>query len=210
MAFAGRMMGHPELHAVVEVAIREEGLWVELPAKPWPHFARLCGSTSDSEIALVVAVASSHGRADQSSATSASALFDQFPQVLPGGIAVVTSERSVFPTCCCGLETWPEWAKIVETGTGPWMGHDPSPFVEIVDDEVLVWSDGGMGGKPLGEHPIVFSRSDFVHALERTIKDLDDFVPLLRRWLGLHAPDRAKGLTARFKSRFIHPKERRG
>jgi hypothetical protein len=67
-----------------------------------------------------------------------------------------------------------------------------------------------LGETPFGEQPLVFSRSDFVHALNRAIKDLDDFLPLLRRWLDRHAPDRAKGLTARFKSRFIHPKERRG
>ena len=35
----------PELHAVVEVAVRSGNIWVQLPPKPWPDFVRLCGST---------------------------------------------------------------------------------------------------------------------------------------------------------------------
>jgi hypothetical protein len=43
----------------------------------------------------------------------------------------------------------------------------------------------------------------------RASADLDDFLPLLRRWLGLRASNHEKGLVARFKSRFICPKEMR-
>ncbi|HVZ70743.1 MAG TPA: hypothetical protein VHJ20_00075 [Polyangia bacterium] len=193
---------------MVEVAIREEGGWVDLPPKPWPNFVRLSGSASDSDIALLLAVASSYGRGEELTAATPNALFEKFPHVLPGGIAVVASDRSIFPSCCCGLETWPEWTKVVKTGASPWMGHDPSPLVEVVEDGVRVWTDGAMGDKPAGEQPVVFSRAAFAAALDRAIEDLEGFVPLLRRWLGLHAPDRAKGLTAKFKSTFLQPERR--
>jgi hypothetical protein len=203
------VMDGPELHVVVKVAIEEDGLWVELPSKPWPHFVRLSGSASDAEVALIVAVASSYGRSDEGTAASPDALFEQFPHALPGGIAVVASERSIFPSCCCGLESWPEWRKVLQTGAAPWMGHDPSPLVEVAGEQVHVWSDGAMSEKPGGERPVVFSRDVFAAALERAMRDLDEFLPLLRRWLGVHAPDRAKGLTAKFKSRFIQPQRRK-
>jgi len=194
----------PELHAVVEVAIGDERLWFELPARPWPAFVRLSGSTPENEVALFVAVASSYGRGHLPAA-SASLLLEEFPHVLPGGLAVVTRERSVFPSCCCGLEAWPEWEHVLETSGGPWMGHDPSPLVEVVGEEIHVWSDGAMGEKPVDERPIVFRRAQFTSALAQVSRDLQAFLPLLHRWLGLHAPVYAEGLTELFKSRFIRP-----
>ena len=199
----------PELHAVVEVDLRPEGSWVALPREPWPRFVRLAGSATDSDIALLVGVASSYGRTDQRAAESARALLADFPHVLPGGIAVVAPERSIFPGCCCGLEGWPDWRHVLETGAGPWTGHDPAPLVEVVGDEVRVWSDGGLSARPQDEQPLTFARSEFVEALDRVSADLEEFLPRLRRWLDIHAPLYAKRLVERFADRFVRPKRRR-
>jgi hypothetical protein len=199
-----------ELHAVVEVAVTTESLWFPLPRQPWPQFVRLSGSTSPTDVAVFLVVASSYGRGDSAPAASPEALLHDFPQVLPGGIAVVTPERGVFPGCCCGLESWTEWKQIVPTGFTPWTGHDPSPLVEVVGDEIQVWSNGGMGSKPAGEVPVIFTRPDFVRAIEQVDRDLHDFRQPLRRWLDEHAPRYAKRLVERFDSRFIRSRSRRG
>ncbi len=66
--------------------------------------------------------------------------------VLPGGIQVVCKDRdtTISPSCCCGLETWRQWIDFLQTGESPWLGHDPSPWVEGLGDVVRIWSDGGM------------------------------------------------------------------
>jgi hypothetical protein len=51
----------------------------------------------------------------------------------------------------------------VSSGQSPRMGHDPAPFVEVVD-QINVWPDGGLGARPATENPIVLSREEFIHA----------------------------------------------
>jgi hypothetical protein len=193
----------PEIHAVVEVAIRPEGIWVQLPPQPWPDFVRLWQSTTPLEVALLVGVMSSYGRTDGTAASSPEAVIKNFPNVLPGGLAVISSKRKIMPSCCCGLETWPDWKKVVSEGQSPWTGHDPAPLIEVVDDTVRIWSDGGMGEKPTGETPIAFDRRDFVHALEAVSNDLKAFLIPLRSWLHEHAPRQATKLVERFSRRFV-------
>jgi hypothetical protein len=193
----------PEIHAVVEVAVRTDGIWVELPPEPWPPFVRLCASTSSSDIALLVAVLSSYGHSSGAPAASAQALLDHFPAILPGGLAVVSTDRQIMPSCCCGLETWTEWTRVITLGKSPWTGHDPGPLVEVVGDQIHVWSDGAMGEKPVNETPIVLARTEFVHALEQAGKDLRAFLGPLRRWLGAHAPAQAEKLVGRFEEFFV-------
>ena len=41
------------------------------------------------------------------------------------------------------------------------MGHNPAPFVEIREDRVNIWADGGLGGNSAGGSPIAFSLLEF-------------------------------------------------
>ena len=196
------MLG-PELHAFVEVGTKPDQLWFEPPAEPWPRFVRLWGSTPPDDVALFLVVASSYGRASQQPATSVDAVLADFPCVLPGGIGVVSAERAVMPSCCCGLEHWSEWRGVLTTGHSPWTGHDPAPLVEPREDVVEVWSDGGVGEKPSHETPILFSRSDFGVAVETVAQDLRDFLQPLRTWLNVRAPHASAAFVSEFTARFI-------
>jgi hypothetical protein len=130
-------------------------------------------------------------------------MLTEFPHVLPGGIGVVSDERAIMPSCCCGLEHWHEWREVLTTGHSPWTGHDPAPLVEPHDDVVQVWSDGGMGEKPSHETPITFRRSDFALAVETVAQDLGDFLHPLREWLDVHAPQASADLVSKFAERFV-------
>jgi hypothetical protein len=123
-------MSGPELHVVIEVGARPERLWFEAPPEPWPSFVRLWGSTSEEDVARFVVLVSTYGRSGGEPASSIQDVLDDFPHVLPGGIAVVSDEHAVMPSCCCGLEHWPEWRQFLTTGQSPWTGHDPAPLLE--------------------------------------------------------------------------------
>jgi hypothetical protein len=196
-------MLRPELHAVVEIGARPGQLWFEPPGEPWPRFVRLWGSTPAEDVALFLVVASSYGRAGHESAKSIDNVVSNFPAVLPGGIGVVLDDRIIMPSCCCGLEHWPEWRQVLTTGQSPWTGHDPAPLVELRDDIVQIWSDGGMGEKPSHETPITFGRSAFALAVESVAQDLHDFLHPLRVWLDRHAPHASAVFVSKFAARFV-------
>jgi hypothetical protein len=195
----------PELHAVVEVGARPNELWFELPREPWPRFVRLWRSTPNEHVALFFATASTYGRSTPEAAASIAGVLADFPRVLPGGIAVVASERTIVPSCCCGLETWREWRKVLTDGQSPWIGHDPAPLVEAHGDEIRIWSDGGMGEKPMDETAIVITRGDFTRALEAVTCDLEGFLVPLRAWLDHQAPRESAEFVSRFKDAFVQP-----
>lgn len=88
------MASETEIHAVVEVGSRREGLWVQLPAEPWPPFVRLWCFTPPEEVARVVGVVSSYGRADRGAVASVSEVLADFPRILPGGLAVIIEPRA--------------------------------------------------------------------------------------------------------------------
>ena len=150
---------------------------------------------------MVVGTLSSYGR--DSTATSAEILAKEFPGVLPGGFAVVDRGRVIAPGCCCGLETWRDWLGVVRTRRSPWMGHDPAPLVEVLEDSVHVWTDGGLTGKPKGESPIVFSRHEFEKSVQLAANDLSEFEDQLRTWLFVHAKRYWKGIANHFRQIFI-------
>jgi hypothetical protein len=127
-----------------------------------------------------------------------------FPSVLPGGFAVVGSEHTVFPSCCCGLETWSEWLKVLKGGGTPWMGHDPSPLVEVLEGNVYVWSDGALGNKPQAESPLVFTSQQFDHAVHKAAADIGGFMLPLNSWLKMHAARSAYAIAEKFKNTFIN------
>jgi hypothetical protein len=194
----------PEIHAVVEVAVRERLDWLELPAEPWPRFVRLCRATTDDEIALLVATLASYGHGGEAPA-SAQTLADDFPVVAPGGFAVVGRNRAVWPSCCCGLETAASWSKILHGGGSPWMGHDPSPLIEVLDGHVYAWTDGALGAERPAEEPLVFTSSQFATALNGAMADLNEVLIPLTAWLRIHAAKHSKRIAHKFRETFVLP-----
>lgn len=192
----------PEIHAVVEVVFGDVELWFDMPPEPWPFHVRLSRAATDDEIAVIVATLSFYGSPQVERISSAEALASAFPSRLSGGLAVVGDGRTIWPGCCCGLETWQDWGRALHEGESPWTGHDPAPLVEAHEGQVCVWSDGALGSKPKSESPIVFTTAKFEAAIEKVAADIDDFVAVLRNWLQRHAPTHANKIADAFLKEF--------
>ena len=61
--------------------------------------------------------------------------------VIAGGILFVGENRNIFPSCCCGLESWNEILDAAIGKSSPWLGHDPYPSFEYVKNNINIWSD---------------------------------------------------------------------
>jgi hypothetical protein len=105
--------------------------------------------------------------------------------IIAGGLQVCDPNvgMAVVPGCCAGLEDWRDWAQVL-TGDSPWLGHDPSPEVEVVGDDLRVWQDGGPNrhhGRWAGVHVDVPRRA-LPALLMGVQRDLVGFLAALTAW----------------------------
>ncbi|MDD2338464.1 MAG: hypothetical protein PHD01_18065 [Geobacteraceae bacterium] len=61
---------------------------------------------------------------------------------LNGGLRITKEGKTIDPSCCADFQDWREW-ELLQAGDidSLWLGHDPSPWVEVMGDEVIIWSD---------------------------------------------------------------------
>ncbi len=197
-------MHEPVLHAVVAVSASSTS-WVTTPPPPWPSFVRLPPETPDADVALVMHVLATYNASKDSGASvlSPEALVRQECLVLPGGLAVVDGDRAIYPSCCAGLEEWPEWADLLSGAGGPFLGHDPAPFIVPSSDGFLVWSDGGMDPAiPESAFHIALSRLQLVASLARVRTDFLGFLARLQAWAVHAVPSHAVLLGTVFARAF--------
>lgn len=83
------------------------------------------------------------------------------------------------PGCCAGLEDWREWAEVL-TGSSPWLGHDPTPEVEIGANELRVWQDSGANRR--AAESVVVARSLLPDLLNEVHRDLVGFLSRVQVW----------------------------
>jgi hypothetical protein len=102
--------------------------------------------------------------------------------VLAGGIQAVSAEQVISPSCCCGLEDWRKWQEFLRTGETPWLGHDPSPWLEQVGSVIRIWSDGGLGDSMKNAFKIEVDRPTFERALRSVEQDLLGFRFCIESW----------------------------
>jgi hypothetical protein len=159
---------------------------------------RLSADSPPGDVALVVAQLASYG-GDRSSFAE---LLEAFPGVLPGGLAAVHDGLVIPPSCCCGLEGWRDWEALLEDGTSPWLGHDPSPWVELVDDSFVVWADQRDATRPPTAR-VLFTPHQLRAALLRANDDVSAFVSTLRAWLAERDPGRAGAIADKFYETFV-------
>jgi hypothetical protein len=122
--------------------------------------------------------------------------------VLPGGLKASVGARSILPSCCCGLEDWTEWRLAATHGTSPWMGHDPSPWLEKQQDFFYLWPDEA----PLErrqELAIQFTKHELHEQLGIVSDMLLGFLARLREALATFAPAEADSLVAMFDRTFV-------
>ncbi|MFB2970868.1 hypothetical protein ACE1CD_18000 [Aerosakkonema sp. BLCC-F183] len=180
------MISSIQMQAVIEVPYYEGDFLC-----PWetPEFIpfskiRLCAEMGYPQIGLVFAQLAQYNRIELTAdrQTVLRQILKAKSLVLPGGIQVVCQKRgTISPSCCCGLESWREWIDVLKTGTSPWLGHDPSPWIEITGDVVRVWSDGGIM-QVNDAFYIDISRTHFEELLRLVKRDLEGFLFCIESW----------------------------
>jgi len=195
----------PTLHAVVEgFSLEPAATWVQVPLMR-PTLLRLSVDTPFEDVSLVVAqLCSYNSSGNENRSLNLTELLTSTHVVLPGGLAAVDDSRIIPPSCCSGLEEWHEWYRFLESGEQPWLGHDPSPWIETRGGKYLVWSDGGLGEpQPTTMFNIEFERSELAAALASAEADLLGFLQPLRNWAEIVDPNRGEDLVRCFSSWFI-------
>lgn len=179
---------NPKLIAVVETINYSIPTFVTESSKSQPSHIQLLGGASNLEVAYLIAklytVAERFAAVRGTVAPdSIKALCAEFPASLNGGLAAIDGNIIIMPSCCCRLEHWPEWRQLLDTGEQPWLGHGPSPWVEVQDNKFLVWPNGGMGEEmDASLKPARFNRTQLKVVLASVQQDIRDFLFPLRRW----------------------------
>jgi hypothetical protein len=135
-----------QLQAVIEAPYFQDKFICSWDVSPF-SWIRLSGEITYSEIGLVFVQLVQYNKLDLSgeSQTFLKQIVEAESLVLLGGIQAVWADKVIPPSCCCGLETWRDWQEFLKTGETSWLGHDPSPWLEIRGDLIRIWSDGGLG-----------------------------------------------------------------
>ncbi|GAB2923121.1 hypothetical protein [Streptomyces mayteni] len=118
--------------------------------------------------------------------------------IAQGGLRVrdTAVDVTVSPGCCCGLGDWRDWLDVVR-GDTPWLGHDPTPRVELAAPVVRLWPDGGDSAEPPLGRPIEIPTGDVPGTLRTVQEELRGFLSLTRQWATRHAPALATELVAK-------------
>ncbi|GII54929.1 hypothetical protein Pth03_33180 [Planotetraspora thailandica] len=122
--------------------------------------------------------------------------------IAPGGLQVhdSTTDLTISPSCCSGLEDWREWGSLVQ-GDQPFLGHSPSPWVEILSDRFRVWPDD----KPEQLTQDLFidiPASSFPGLLRVAQRDLLGFMHVAEAWALQVVPEHASALLERLDECF--------
>ncbi len=175
-----------QLQAVVEAPnLPDEFVcpWEFQPLEPL-SWIKLSGGMTDQDIGSIVAQLVQYNQLDFSG--DCHSILDRILNaeslILPGGLQAVFADQVIAPSCCCGLETWREWQVFLTTGDSPWLGHDPSPWIETDNEQIRIWSDGGLGESTQNAFRIEVARSTFRQALQTVEQDLQNFLYCVDSW----------------------------
>jgi hypothetical protein len=177
-------------------------LWeIETTLEPF-SFLPLSSQTTDREVGLIISQLIKDNNLESNGnlverlteIINYKSVEDEDYMILAGGLQVNDgSNRIITPSCCCGLETWRDWIEFLSTGESPWLGHDPNPWVEKVNDNLIrVWADEG------GGFFIDFDRSTFELKLSEVQQDLADFLVRIETWARKLGFDKPEELSAKF------------
>jgi hypothetical protein len=164
------------------------------------RWVELTSATGAGVIARVVAMLAVYNRiADADTIEEVAAALEGAERlILPGGLIASDGGVAILPSCCCGLESWRDWAEVAPGAASPWLGHDPEPWVECGPDRAIVWED--IGDTP-NLRSVSASYPEIAAALRAAQADLAGFTERLSEWLSSHAPAN-RGLADRFAEQF--------
>ncbi|BAZ45198.1 hypothetical protein NIES4102_22160 [Chondrocystis sp. NIES-4102] len=107
------------------------------------------------------------------------ALFIKGELALAGGLLFKTNDVSIGASCCADFQDWINIVKDVKRKISPWMGHDPSPWFEFKDENIILWSNEGK----LNHHnTIMFTQQEFDYELLEAKKELYCFLNIFKLW----------------------------
>lgn len=192
-----------ELKPVVEAPMETSPFWCPLPQRPWESLVVLGGSSTDEEVGLVLLQLATYNCHEKTSPLSPGELMKETSLVLPGGLLARADGRSVAPSCCSGLENWTEWQVALSDGSSPWMGHDPSPWLEVQDDYFYLWPDTELPADERDTLAIRFSRSELHEQLSLVAKELVAFTRRVREVVAYAVPDHSHGVAMAFERSFL-------
>jgi hypothetical protein len=144
---------------------------------------RLHGDMAETEIAAIIVAIARQNQLPTADgfAGICNVLLKDDGLILFGGIRVRDDGKEIRPGCCCGVETWREQAGAFQ-GKEQWLGHDPAPWVEVRTSDVLLWSDGGIGGTQPDVFSISIPREQAERVLDYAQHDLKWFLGQLYNW----------------------------
>lgn len=175
-----------QMQAVIETPHYEGKFvcpWEIFEAPPF-SMIRLSAEMTYAQIGLVIAQLAKYNQIELTGdrLTALNQIIAAESLVLPGGIQVVDElQNTISPGCCCGLEDWRGWINFLKTYESPWLGHDPSPWIEMKDDVIWIWSDGHFETVNNPFH-IQVSRDRFAKALIIVEQDLQSFLFCIDSW----------------------------
>ncbi|MEU4326953.1 hypothetical protein [Nonomuraea dietziae] len=125
-------------------------------------------------------------------------LLDRDGLIATGGLELHDGRTGVTitPGCCSGLEDWRTWAEALD-GRSPWMGHDPSPSIEVDGDLMRVWQNGGLGESRSGCACVELPVAALPPLLLAVQSDLMGFLRRVEQWADAVAPTLSARLVAK-------------
>ncbi len=103
---------------------------------------------------------------------------------LCGGLRISKSGKIIDPSCCSDFQDWREWELFLNGDIdGVWLGHDPSPWGEITNDEINVWSDEK--GNPF-RFKISSTKSEIEFSLKKIEIELLSVLRIIGDWAEIH------------------------
>ncbi len=193
------------LEAVVEIyGIENFNAWDT--EKNSEKFLRLWENTTLNEAGSIIAqIARYNGiEINNKKETIINSFLNEESLVVGGGLKFVDGEKKINPGCCCGLESWDECLQITPERCGLWLGHNPAPYIEFLEEERIyrIWSDVKANGRPESIFYIDFKIDEFNEAVKNVSQDLRDFLIVLKHWADKIAPNQSDKLVETFKTHF--------
>ncbi len=171
-----------QLVPVVEVlGFNSQPGW--LPDMDERRWIELGPETALEDVARIVAVIVAYGQVLPETAREAAQLIaDGACKAAPGGLVARADGSEVVPGCCCGLEGWRDWYRVKPGGQSPWLGHDPSPYIECRAEAAVLWPDEPDTPRKAPLQPLVATYPEFDAALARASERFTGFLDRLEEW----------------------------
>ena len=87
---------------------------------------------------------------------------------------------SIRPSCCADFQDWTGVIQAIKTKKSYWMGHDPNPWFEFKDEEIILWSDEKAINNTV--YSIQFTQQKFEQQLIEAKQELYSFWELVKQW----------------------------